>query len=111
MADNVTVHVEDKDEQQVDPWTAHAAKGKKTIDYDKLIREYYFWNVITASPVVFDLRWFWEREDWWRTTTKDRNPHETASPSLFEEKGILFTQVYNIISSNLATLQLIVIVC
>ena len=41
MAENATVHVEDNDDQNVTPWTAHAAKGKKTIDYDKLTREFY----------------------------------------------------------------------
>ena len=40
MAENVPEHMEDTDEQKVDPWTAHAAKGKKTIDYDKLIRKF-----------------------------------------------------------------------
>lgn len=41
MAENVDIQLEkiEDDEQKVTPWTAHAGKGKKTIDYDKLIRE------------------------------------------------------------------------
>ena len=31
--------VDESEEQQVTPWKAHAAKGKSTIDYDKLIGE------------------------------------------------------------------------
>lgn len=31
--------LEESEEQQVTPWKAQAAKGKSTIDYDKLIGE------------------------------------------------------------------------
>lgn len=34
----ITAEVE-TEEQEVTPWKAHAAKGKSTIDYDKLISE------------------------------------------------------------------------
>ena len=34
-----TQHLEESEEQQVTPWKAQAAKGKSTIDYDKLIGE------------------------------------------------------------------------
>lgn len=39
MAENTVVETEESEEQQVTPWKAHAAKGKSTIDYDKLIRK------------------------------------------------------------------------
>ena len=42
MADDVAVHLGGDDvEQIVTPWTIQAGKGKKTIDYDKLIREFH----------------------------------------------------------------------
>ena len=31
--------LEESEEQQVTPWKAQAAKGKSTIDYDKLVGE------------------------------------------------------------------------
>lgn len=34
-----TQHLEESEEQQITPWKAQAAKGKSTIDYDKLIGE------------------------------------------------------------------------
>ena len=40
MAEENTIQVEEAEEQQVTPWKAQAAKGKSTIDYDKLIREF-----------------------------------------------------------------------
>lgn len=43
MAEEISFTVEESDEQQVTPWKAQAAKGKSSIDYDKLISK--FWQL------------------------------------------------------------------